>query len=180
LPRAVLREKRASEDWHLYSSPVNEYLVYLFWIHQYYKLGLRFYDNGGLSIIRKKESSGENQSFTCSNPSCGRVFANPIKAENHSAKKTERYEACPYCLTDITVVTTSEPFEDRPESEVSKVKSEPPIIQHPERKPPESPAKVKCTHEFGYLSKRESKEKIPEECMMCESIVQCMLKAITG
>jgi hypothetical protein len=30
------------------------------------------------------------------------------------------------------------------------------------------------------LSKRSSKEKIPEECMMCENIVQCMLKNVTG
>jgi hypothetical protein len=37
-----------------------------------------------------------------------------------------------------------------------------------------------CTHEFGYLSKRSSKEKIPEECMMCESIVQCMLRNVTS
>jgi len=37
-------------------------------------------------------------------------------------------------------VTTSESAEDKPESEVSKVKSEPPIIQHRERKPPERPA----------------------------------------
>ena len=133
-----------------------------------------------MPIIRKKELNGENRSFTCPNPSCGKVFDNPIRAENHSAKKTERYEACPYCLTDITVVTTSEPAEDRLEHDVSNVKNEPLIIQHAERKPPEPPAKVKCTHEFGYLSKRDSKEKIPEECMLCENIVQCMLKAITG
>jgi hypothetical protein len=45
----------------------------------------------------------------------------------------------------------------------------------------ESPPKPqKCTHGFGYLSKRSSKEKIPEECMMCENIVQCMLKNVTS
>jgi hypothetical protein len=77
-------------------------------------------------------------------------------------------------------VTTSEPVEDRLEPEVSKVKNQSPTILHAERKPTEPPAKVKCTHQFGYLSKRDSKEKIPEECMMCENIVQCMLKTITG
>jgi hypothetical protein len=77
-------------------------------------------------------------------------------------------------------VTTSESAEDRPELEVSKVKSEPPIIQHAERKLTERPAKVKWTHQFGYLSKCNSKEKIPEECMMCENMVQCMLKTIAG
>jgi hypothetical protein len=83
-------------------------------------------------------------------------------------------------LTDLTVVITSESVEDKLKPKMSKARSEPPIIQHPERKPAELPAKVKCMHQFGYLSKRDSKEKIPEECMMCENIVPCMLKAITG
>jgi hypothetical protein len=38
----------------------------------------------------------------------------------------------------------------------------------------------KCSRQLGYLSKRSPKEKIPEECMMCSSIVQCMLKNVTG
>lgn len=37
-----------------------------------------------------------------------------------------------------------------------------------------------CTHHFGYLSKRSTKEKIPEECIVCGSIVKCMLKNVTG
>jgi hypothetical protein len=172
----ALREKRASRDWFLHSLLVNEYLGYLFWIHQYYKLKLRFYGNGGLFIIRKKEPSGENRSFICPNPTCGRVFDNPIKAENHSARKTERYDACPYCLTDLTVLTASKPMNDRLELESDKAQSEPPAIHHAERKLTAPPAKMKCTHEFGYLSKRGSKGEISEECMMCENIVQCMLK----
>jgi hypothetical protein len=83
-------------------------------------------------------------------------------------------------LTDLTVVTTSKPMEDKLEPEEGKAKGEPLDIQHAERKPAEPPAKVKCRHQFGYLSKRDSKEKIPEDCMMCENIVQCMLKTITG
>jgi hypothetical protein len=39
----------------------------------------------------------------CKNPSCQRAFTNPIKVENVSLKKTAVYEACPYCLTEITV-----------------------------------------------------------------------------
>jgi hypothetical protein len=37
-----------------------------------------------------------------------------------------------------------------------------------------------CTHFLGYLSKRSPKEKMPEECMMCENVVKCMLKDVTG
>ena len=50
-----------------------------------------------------------------------------------------------------------------------------------EEKPAQTHTKPeKCVHQFGYLSKRSSKEKIPEECMMCENIVQCMLMNVTG
>jgi hypothetical protein len=40
------------------------------------------------------------------------------------------------------------------------------------------PTKTLCTHHFGFLSERSSKEKIPEECMACAEIVNCMLKAV--
>jgi len=35
-----------------------------------------------------------------------------------------------------------------------------------------------CKHYFGYLSERTKKEVLPEECMLCGKIVQCMLKNI--
>ncbi|MCW4007886.1 MAG: hypothetical protein NWF09_04245 [Candidatus Bathyarchaeota archaeon] len=33
-----------------------------------------------------------------------------------------------------------------------------------------------CSYYLGYLSERSSKDKIPDECMMCKDIVECMLK----
>ncbi|MCW4031579.1 MAG: hypothetical protein NWE80_04360 [Candidatus Bathyarchaeota archaeon] len=33
-----------------------------------------------------------------------------------------------------------------------------------------------CLHYLGYLSEKESKEKIPEQCITCKDIVTCMLK----
>jgi hypothetical protein len=61
------------------------------------------------------------------------------------------------------------------------VESEQPI-PHPHEKMAveQSSGAQSCTHHLGYLSERSSKEKIPEECMMCENIVQCMLKNVTG
>jgi hypothetical protein len=41
------------------------------------------------------------------------------------------------------------------------------------------PERTECKHFFGYLSKRSSKEGVPEECIVCEKIVQCMLKTVT-
>jgi len=54
-------------------------------------------------------------------------------------------------------------------------------VQSTEKELAQSLAKVhRCAHHFGYLSERSTKEKIPEECMICENIVQCMLKKVTG
>jgi hypothetical protein len=41
------------------------------------------------------------------------------------------------------------------------------------------PEKAECKHYFGYLSQRSSKEGVPEECIICEKIVQYMLKTVT-
>jgi hypothetical protein len=48
-----------------------------------------------------------------------------------------------------------------------------------EAKSPKSSTKPHgCSHHFGYLSERPKKDSIPEECMVCDNIVRCMLKVI--
>jgi hypothetical protein len=122
----------------------------------------------------------ENQSYTCSNPSCGRVFTNPIKVENLCSKHAEVYDACPFCLTEITVGGSTS-IEDEKNLEIKKTEREEISVYPKKETMAKSPPKTqKCTHQFGYLSKRSPKEKIPEECIMCENIVQCMLKNVTG
>jgi DNA-directed RNA polymerase subunit RPC12/RpoP len=137
--------------------------------------------SGGLTIPKKKETI-ECQKFTCSNPSCGKIFVNPIKAKNLASKKAEPYNACPYCLTEIVIdgkPSVGMESEQKPELKETEVE-EPcaPIIE--KRSTQMNPQTQKCAHHFGYLSKRSTKEKIPEECMMCENIVQCMLMNVTG
>jgi hypothetical protein len=33
-----------------------------------------------------------------------------------------------------------------------------------------------CRYHLGYLSEREQKEQIPDDCIVCKNIVDCMLK----
>jgi hypothetical protein len=109
------------------------------------------------------------------------VFTAPIKAENLNVKHARSYDACPYCLTEITVEKTSPVIEPSQKSEVEvDVKAQ--YVRVPrEKEALQTPLKTQgCVHHFGYLSERKTKEKIPEECMMCENIVQCMLKNVTG
>jgi hypothetical protein len=120
----------------------------------------------------------QNHSFTCPNPSCGKVFANPLKAENLCAKEAQPYDACPYCLTEIVIDASSLAIKEEPKPEIKRIENE----EH-ECTTAESTARSasasQCSHQLGFLSKRPPKEKIPEECIMCSSIVQCMLKNIT-
>lgn len=130
--------------------------------------------------MKRKESKAENQNCTCPNPSCGKIFTNPVRVENLCSRSAKVYEACPFCLTEITLDDTSVAMEEKKDSKIEESEGE-------EEKRPrakmqdESLSKVHgCSHHLGYLSKRSSKESIPEECMICEKIVQCMLKNVTS
>lgn len=124
------------------------------------------------SATKKKRKITENQSYTCTNPSCKRIFTNPIKVENISLKN-KIYEACPYCLTEITIekgVSVSEKQKPADEKETEMLV---------EAKTVQSTVETEeCKHYFGYLSERTTKEGLPEECLLCGKIVQCMLKNI--
>lgn len=109
----------------------------------------------------------------------GKVFTTPIKAQNLNLKHAQSYEACPSCLTEITVEKTSSVIEtsQKPEVGIETQKVTGPKEKETLQAPPKTQG---CGHHFGYLSERKTKEKIPEECMMCENIVQCMLKNVTS
>jgi len=37
-----------------------------------------------------------------------------------------------------------------------------------------------CKNHFGYLSQQSVKGQIPDECMVCKDVIQCMLKKTTS
>lgn len=105
--------------------------------------------------------------FTCPNPSCRKDFTKPLKTLNLQQDSAEPYLACPYCLTRIIeeqVKTNAEP---------EKVPAEAGLLEDKLIKNKEAP--LACLHHLGYLSEREQKEQIPDECIVCKSIVECML-----
>jgi hypothetical protein len=123
----------------------------------------------------------EKQSFSCPNPSCGKAFPNPIRAENLNSKNSKPYDACPYCLTEITVAEIRAVPEEKHQQEMRTIETKEEIVLPTREKPEDaSPKPQKCAHHLGYLSQRSAKEKFPEDCMTCENIVKCMLKAVTG
>jgi hypothetical protein len=128
-----------------------------------------------------EEKTSKSDTFTCPNTFCGKSFTKPLKTLNLQQNPREPYDACPYCLTEVSI--NNEPITDY---------SSPEAIKETE----ESEAKVKagsrlqapavtgtpsgCLHYIGYLSEKSLKEQIPDECMMCKDIVSCMLKKMQG
>ena len=131
--------------------------------------------------MKKKEETLDNQGYICPNPLCGKTFINPIKARNMCSKNAEVYEACPFCLTEIVLDKPSPMTEDDEDSDIEESREEQLVTYHQEKPLSEPSTKASvCPHHLGYLSQRASKANIPEGCMVCENIVQCMLKKITG
>lgn len=130
-------------------------------------------------MAKRKEQTRETvkTKFTCSNSSCGLVFSEPIRVKNLCAD-SEVYDACPRCFTAIDETDSAPVIEARASSTVDV--SEEKAVHEVEDKSTEPVTNAKCTHRFGYLSERPKSEKMPDECMMCENIVKCMLKGVTG
>jgi hypothetical protein len=86
------------------------------------------------------------------------------------------YSSCPYCLTKIEVNEISLKSEEKNREPIREVQ---PKINKADleikcAKNIEKPAA--CKYHLGYLSERTSKQQIPDDCLVCKDIVECMLK----
>ena len=57
-------------------------------------------------------------------------------------------------------------YEQKPTPNTTQTEQQ---IQQPQTKTPES----KCKHYCGYLKNRDKSEEIPEDCLICEKLIQC-------
>ena len=127
---------------------------------------------------KRKEHPETRREFTCPNSACGLVFSKPLKVKNLCVKNSEIYDACPRCLTAITIEEGPPMTEARLDTGLTtndNVEDVPTVEKKMESRPA-----TRCSHRFGYLSERPRNDKIPDECVVCENIVKCMLKSITG
>jgi len=114
------------------------------------------------------------RTFTCPNPACGKVFAATLKTLNLQQDSAQTYAACPFCLTKITEITEAQmETVNKPENKPEKTQVETTL---PKEKPNKSKEKPSCQYHMGYLSEREKNQQIPDECIICQDIVECMLR----
>ena len=131
----------------------------------------------------------------CPNPKCGKEIEEPILLTNLSVKPAEQYDACPHCFTklepeipvsqdEVTEVTekpvqapTGNVVLEKAKGSTSQVlkKVEGLILgsNGPQEKKRETSG---CPQHFGYLANRPKDAPIPQECLLCPKIVDCMLK----
>ncbi|MGA3191247.1 MAG: hypothetical protein ABSD73_01890 [Candidatus Bathyarchaeia archaeon] len=128
---------------------------------------------------RKKKSAKEGK-FACPNSSCGLVFSKPVKVKNVGSEDSQCYDACPRCLTSITVEESVPVVYAKPGATVENNKEQDIVVGSSEERMATSSTTVQCAYHLGYLSERARNEKIPEDCIVCENIVKCMLKAVNG
>jgi hypothetical protein len=119
---------------------------------------------------------GEKKMFTCQNPSCKKSFALPLKTLNLQKNPTEPYFACPYCLTQIKEIEeTLETGKSPQEKHLEKIRLKLSQVETIEKTKNDDKS-LDCHHYHGFLSERSSKEQIPDECLVCKDIVECMLR----
>jgi hypothetical protein len=89
----------------------------------------------------------------------------PVRLTDLSRKPFEEtYYACPFCFSRLDVEDVEEHLEHlhgREKNGKRKV----------------AVAVSNCSHEFGYLRKRPKDTAIPDECLTCTRILQCMVKS---
>ena len=99
---------------------------------------------------------------------CGKAFIKPLKTLNLQLDPAEAYAACPFCLTKITEAKIE--MNDEPE------KAPVETVLHKEKQNRNNEKPANCKYHLGYLSERERNQQIPDECIICEDSLECMLR----
>lgn len=103
-----------------------------------------------------------NTGLTCNK--CGKALQKPILARVSTGGGVQTYPACPHCMTRIHGDEALKE-EDRKPEVLRKGSSE--LTAQPV-------SDFMCGHFFGYLNKRQKGTSIPEPCLVCTKMVECL------
>jgi len=132
---------------------------------------------GGSSVAGEVDSELDGLGCPCVH--CGRVFSEPVWLTDLSSKpREETYYACPFCFSRLEIdgiLGDSERSggKSRTGAEFSASASK---GKGSEKMSGEKKAAIpECPHQFGYLRSRSKGSEIPDECLTCPKILQCMV-----
>jgi DNA-directed RNA polymerase subunit RPC12/RpoP len=98
---------------------------------------------------------------------CHETFQRPLLAADSSGGRVHVYYACPRCLSKVDVKERRR-SEEKAESHTSHA------IVEKNRKVVDERAGASCKHFLGYLRKRPKNTPIPDECLTCERMIECL------
>lgn len=107
-----------------------------------------------------------HDSFRCEG--CHSEFHKPLLATVSSRGSVQTYYACPRCLSKVYDVRHDRNEESKTVSVSLEPANKVAVAKHE--------ADVKCQHFVGYLKKREKDTPIPDECLTCEKMIECMVR----
>jgi len=112
--------------------------------------------------------TSEEQASACSCTKCGKSFSQPVELTVRTKGSLETYQACPHCFSQVSVSDNLKkpPSEAALDALANAVKETAKDI--------EKNKQAGCSNFLGYLKKRPKGSPIPDECLTCDSIMQCM------
>lgn len=110
--------------------------------------------------------------FVCPCERCGRVFSEPVRLTDFSRRpQEETYYACPFCFSRLNIDGILGDSKSLDGVFASTIKG-----NTIEKLGGEKIAVVSnCPRQFGYLRSRSKGSEIPDECLTCPKILQCMV-----
>jgi DNA-directed RNA polymerase subunit RPC12/RpoP len=110
----------------------------------------------------QRSEEGED-SFKCDE--CGGTFQKPLWATDSSKGNVEEYYACPRCMTKV----------DYRKAQPSTAKESEILVEEHEKASEKPKDDLVCNHFLGYMKKRAKDVPIPDECLTCSRMIECML-----
>jgi|YelNatPaOPRAMG01_1025707.scaffolds.fasta_scaffold39169_2 DNA-directed RNA polymerase subunit RPC12/RpoP len=112
--------------------------------------------------IDSYQLEGKLAYFKCKR--CGEEFQKPLLATVSSAANAQKYFACPRCLTKFDIVKESKTEEKREAQPAAKERA----------KAASKLEEARCSHFLGYLKKRPKNTPIPDDCLTCDKMIECL------
>jgi len=120
-----------------------------------------------LKLERENYFFTENQTgFRCAG--CKETFQKPILATISSNGSAQSYYACPHCLSKVSNVKGHK-SEESEQTLIAKKDVKKAVKEKHEDV-------VECKHSLGYLKSRPKDTPIPDECLTCGKMIECLLR----
>lgn len=123
------------------------------------------------TLSTKFESNNSVLSETIRCATCNKEFTTPLFAVISSGYLIEEYYACPRCLSKVTKIEASKTIEVEETEDEKQEETLQKLEIEIEKKCEDT---FGCSQHLGYLKQRPKNTPIPEECLTCTKMIECM------